>query len=452
MASIVDSVTKMAKELIPRGSGVLVAVSGGVDSMVLLKVLHKIAGECQWRLVVAHFNHKLRGRASGADQRLVELTARRFKLKLAFGEWIEGQVEVKKHGLEMAARNARLDFLAKTSRRHRCKFVAVGHHRDDQVETFFWRLFRGAGGSGLEAMRPKDDFPLKSSLKIVRPLLAFSKTEIRAFSVAEKVKHREDKSNLDASILRNRVRHQLLPYLRKHFGTQVDASVGLSMELIGADADCLKSLSSEWLESVDGDPFEDLHPAIQRWILWHQLIDLGIEPSNYRLEDLRHTVGKEFSLGPEVTIMRYPNGRLHLRELVALKHSAGNASMRPGTRWTKTVLGGVEIRCRVGCGSVLNGKMTVHFQEQFDADLVGEEVRLRYWQPGDRFQLIGNPSPTKLQDLFTNSKVSAAEKRKRVLACTSTGKIFWVQGLRIGEMAKITPKTRRILRWEWCEL
>jgi tRNA(Ile)-lysidine synthase len=452
MALFTDSAIQAAKKLIPRGSGVLVAVSGGVDSMVLLRVLDQISGDCRWRLVVAHFNHKLRGRASSADQRLVETTARKLRLKLASSEWSGGSDDVKKNGPEMAARNARLGFLAKAARRHRCTHVATGHHRDDQVETFFWRLFRGAGGGGLGAMRPKDDFPLKFGLKIIRPLLAFSKPEIREFAAGEKLQHREDKSNEDRGILRNRIRHLLLPYLRGHFGAQVDASVGLSMELIGADADCLKALSRTWLNSVDGYPFEDLHPAMQRWILWHQMIEHGVEPGNCRLEDLRLAAGKEFSLGPGSTLMRDISGRLHLRDVATLEHSAVNENILLGARWTRMDFGGLEIRCRV-CRAGSGGRTKRFlYQELFDADLVGEEIRLRHWQPGDRFQPIGNPRPTKLQNLFTNAKVSAKEKRKRVLACTLTGKVFWVQGLRIGERAKITPKTRRILKWEWNEL
>ena len=92
------------------------------------------------------------------------------------------------------------------------------------------------------------------------------------------------------------------------------------------------------------------------------------------------------------------------------------------------------------------------FQEQFDADRVGKAVVLRYWHRGDRLQPIVISQTIKLQDLFTNAKVSAMEKRRRVLACTAQGGVFWVQGLRIGEMAKINSETRSILQWEWSEL
>ena len=112
----------------------------------------------------------------------------------------------------------------------------------------------------------------------------------------------------------------------------------------------------------------------------------------------------------------------------------------------------LRIRCRINHSATRLKPDVLPFQEQFDADRVGEEIMLRYWRRGDRFCPIGMSQSTKLQNLFTNAKVDAVEKRKRVLACTANGEIFWVQGLRIGEIAKIHSDTRAILQWEWSEL
>ena len=452
MASFIETVDVSAKELIPDGSGVLIAVSGGVDSMVLMHVLHQLSPKHRWRLVVAHFNHKLRGRASDADQRLIQKIARCLKLKITTASWKGGLAATKKNGLEMAARNARLSFLDKAARRHRCTHIATGHHRDDQVETFFWRLFRGAGGMGLGGMRQVDDFPLNSGLKTVRPLLTFEKDGIRKFANKEKVKFREDNSNQDVVILRNRIRGKLLPYLQRNFNTGIVHPINQSQELVGADAEFARNTAREWLDGKKKLPFEELHLAVQRWAIWHQLIELGIDPQYRQIEDLRLAVEKPFSLDPERVIQRDERGQLNVHEVYALKFSSSNTRIFPKERWNRAVFGNLGIRYRIDQSSPGPKPDRLQFQEQFDADRVGKAILLRHWHRGDRFQPIGMPQTIKLQDLFTNAKVGAAEKRRRVLACTEQGAVFWVQGLRVGEMAKINPETRSILQWEWSEL
>jgi tRNA(Ile)-lysidine synthase len=139
--------------LFRRGQKILVAVSGGVDSMVLLHALNALAKRNQWQLTIAHLNHQLRGRSSDADERLVTRTAKSFGLPV-----VAARVDVKKLArtgklsIEMAARKARHEFLAQTAARLKISHIALAHHADDQVELFFLRLFRGAGSEGLAGM------------------------------------------------------------------------------------------------------------------------------------------------------------------------------------------------------------------------------------------------------------------------------------------------------------
>jgi len=236
------------RRLFARGQKILAAVSGGTDSMVLLRILHLLAPEHHWRILVAHFNHRLRGRASGADERLVRRTAARLGL-----EYVAGGADVKQAAtrsglsLEMAARKLRHEFLAQTARRHRVAVLALAHHADDQVELFFLRLLRGTGGEGLAGMKWRSRSPADQSIFLVRPLLDCTKAELLAFARAGKVTYRDDASNASVDILRNRVRHQLLPLLRKQYQPGVDKLVLRLMELVGAESEVVGELARDFL-------------------------------------------------------------------------------------------------------------------------------------------------------------------------------------------------------------
>ena len=453
MPPIPGAIQEIAENSIPSGGGMLVAVSGGLDSMVLLHALKEVAGENNWRLIVAHFNHRLRGRSSGADQGFVKKTASRLGLKFAVGEWRDGDGAIRKHGLEMAARNARLDFLADAAREHGCSHIAMGHHADDQVETFFLRMLRGAGGIGLGGIKTTSEFPGQASLVLIRPQLEIPKAELREFAGRAGIQFREDATNNDTTILRNRVRQRLIPFLQGEFHPGAGRMMRQSMELVGADADFAKAAAARWLEDGTGGSFNTLHPALQRWIVWLQLVERGIEPGYSRIEELRRSGGKEISLDPSQSVQLDETGRLHLNERSQLDYEGRTKVLQLGSQWLEIEFGDINIRCRTNSQAIRQAvQESSEGMELMDGDDVGGHVILRHWRPGDRFQPMGMASAVKLQDLFTNAHVPAREKRRRVLACTQRGEIFWVQGLRLGELAKVQTRTSRLLCWQWRKL
>lgn len=425
---------------LPNDEPILVAVSGGVDSMVLLHALR------DREIVVAHFNHQLRGEASDGDQKIVEETVRELGVSIVVGQWEPDNEAIRRHGLEMAARKARLSFLAQAAKEHQCHWVAMAHHADDQVETFLWRLLRGAGGSGLGGMAAAAFFPGNPDLQIARPLLELRKGEILSHAKTEGILFREDESNVDPAHLRNRIRNRLLPLLRDEFHPETDSAILQSMGLVSADADCVKILAADWLAADAPQSFDQLHPAMQRQVIWHQLIAHGVEPGHRLIEHLHLRPGHPTSLSPTQTVRRDANGQLHLGKPHRADHHIESTewALHPG--WNKSIFGGATLRCRTGGGEQAEAGPGVEF---FDADRVGPRVVLRHWRAGDRFEPIGLGRAARLQDLFTNAKVPALEKRERVIACTGNGEIFWVQGLRIGEMAKVQPQTTRFLEWRW---
>ncbi|MEY2481147.1 MAG: tRNA(Ile)-lysidine synthase [Verrucomicrobiota bacterium] len=202
----------------------LVAVSGGRDSVALLHLLVDLGYK---NLIVCHLNHQLRGKSSDADARFVEKLAEKNHVDLVLGSTNVGALAAKKQmSIETAGRVARYSFFAKTAKQKRCSTIFLAHHADDLVETFLLNLFRGAGTSGLSAMREVSMRKIDNvDLTLVRPLLGIWRADIDKYVRAHRLKFREDASNKNLAPLRNRLRRRIIPYIEKQFGRNVRASV-----------------------------------------------------------------------------------------------------------------------------------------------------------------------------------------------------------------------------------
>ena len=445
-----------------RGARVVVAVSGGVDSMVLLHALHTLATGFGWKLSVAHFNHRLRGRSSDADERLVRETARRLKLRCDVGAADVRTAAAKKGvSIEMAARQLRHEFLARCARRRGATTVALAHHADDQVELFLLRLLRGSGGDGLGGMKAENRSPADKGVTLVRPLLEFPKTDIAAFAREAQIRFREDTSNDSVEFDRNWVRHELLPLLCKR-QPSVGKTILRTMQITGTDADFVTQAAMAWgrweKEHTGETPvplsgFAALHVAVQRRVIQLQVRALGVEADFQLVEQLRSQPGRAVSVGPEIDLICDEAGVVKR----AATDSAGfigdqievEIGKSASSRLRLRAFGGLRLEWRVLQRAKNFSHQHSAGREFFDADKVGSRLRLRHWQAGDRFQPIGLPSAVKLQDWFTNRKVPASLRRKLVLAEAEHGALFWVEGGRIGEACKVTATTRRLLELRW---
>ncbi len=438
-----------SRKLLRDGQDVLLAVSGGLDSMVLVHVLHHLAKAHRWKLTVAHFNHQLRGPAADADERLVLQTSRRLGLRTVAGRAdVAAMARAKGISVEMAGRKLRHDFLARTARKLRIPAIALAHHADDQVELFFLRLLRGTGGRGLAGMQWSNPSPSDRSVELIRPLLDQSKEDLREAAQAAGVRFSEDASNACMHIDRNRVRQELLPLLRQHYQPRLSERVLSLMELAGAEAQVVACLAERWLGAKRRAKFGRLAIAVQRSVVYLQLSQLGYAPEFELVERLRAKENQPVAVGPGQWVSRDASGKVRRHKIKALKFDGRRLEMVLTGRKGRAGLGGLVLAWEIlptpgaGCGREPN-------MECYDADKVGARVWLRHWQPGDRFQPIGMKSPRKLQDLFTNLKVPRDERHRRVVATTSRGEVFWVEGLRMAEGFKLEPGTVRRLNWQW---
>jgi len=416
--------------------------------MVLLALLHHLAAAHRWRLTVAHFNHHLRGQASQADEQLVRQQARALGLPVAVGRGAVKELARRRgFSLEMAARELRQAFLARAARQRGIATVATAHHADDQVELFFLRVLRGAGSAGLAGMKWANP-AAEQGITLVRPLLGQSKADLAEFARAHGVRFSEDASNASLDILRNRVRHELLPLLRAKYQPALARCVLREMELARAEADLVSELAAQWFARGRRKPLARLPVAVQRQVIREQLFQLE-QLVDFDLEEsLRTRPGHPVPARPGHCLILGADGLVRLQKVEKMDFEAGFLRLNLNRRRRAAEFSQVkvfwELADRTGMNCVRRPNV-----EYFDADKVGARICLRHWQPGDRYHLIGAAAPAKLQDIFTNLKVPRSERRRRLVAATGQGGIFWVEGLRIGEGFKLDKTTVRRLTWRW---
>jgi tRNA(Ile)-lysidine synthase len=476
------------RRLFRPGQPILVAVSGGVDSVVLLHVLHELARKHHWQLTAAHFNHQLRGRSSDADERLVRRTAERLKVPaLTEGADVRAVARTQKLSLEMAARKLRHDFLARAAAQGRIPSVALAHHADDQLELFFLRLLRGSGGEGLSGMKWRNPSPSDPEIELVHPLLDQPKAVLLEYAAKQRLRYREDASNTVLDYQRNRIRHELLPLLRRKYQPALDKTLLRVMDIVGTEAEFAGEAAREWLGQLrkirrTGQPspsFDHLPVAVQRRCVQLQLLNQGIVPDFELVERLRTSADRPVTVSQvqqahggakapgleleqesqrtggtpaPLCAMRLHSGlvRLQTAEPEEFKPSVMNVELKG--RAGEVEFDRVRISWRIDPLKTPGRAKHGAGRESFDADSVGALVRLRHWRPGDRFQPIGMACPVKLQDFFTNQKIPRDRRRRLIVAATSKGEVFWVEGMRISERFKLTNETIRRLQWRWKRL
>lgn len=416
--------------------------------MVLLHALNSLAGKFRWKISVAHFNHQLRGRSSDADEQLVRKAAAALKLPVVVGTADVKQFAKKsKLSIEMAARKMRHEFLARVARERKIPTVALAHHADDQVELFFLRLLRGAGGEGLAGMKWRTPSPASAKIVLVRPLLELAKAELVDFARENKILYREDATNFSLDARRNRIRNELLPLIRKHYQPGLSKTVLRLMEIIGAESDVIGCLAKDWLKQNRPD-FENLPVAVQRRVLQSQLVSLSLPAEFDLIESLRHSADAVVSIGSKFSVSRNQAGKVTLQKLLDVAgFNPSEIAVNLAGRAGEVIFDNACVNWKFNASKNfkrLRGKTGCEF---FDADKVGGQITLRHWRPGDVFQPIGLKSPVKLQDLFTNSKIHRNRRHELIVAEAAGGEIFWVEGLRISEKFKLLPETKWRLVW-----
>jgi len=450
----------MAKHaMVARGDGLLVAVSGGVDSVVLLELLYRLADELSMTLTVAHLDHGLRS-TSGEDAAFVERLAHARGLPFV-GRRIEVLHLARSRGgnLEATARDCRRAFLAHTAARIGAQRIALGHSLDDRAETVLFNLARGAGLTGLGALPPVRD-------RIVRPLIAVSRAEIQAFAKDEGLSWCEDETNADLALSRNRIRHCVLPELERINSKVLDALARASDLAAEEAALAATLLSSVWdsvcLAAEDGQVVLSI-PAlrgagevVQRALLRRALAEVRGDLTGIERVHVDNAHGL---LSPYrgARVVHLPGATVHLqrdRIVVSSREDPVVSGSAPAP--SHPVHLGVNDLHELGVRLVLALDDAVSeggtasgtpFVERADADRVAFPLHVRGRLPGDRFRPLGMTAQKKLNAFMIDAEIPAARRDRWPLLCDQRG-IIWVTGVRLADTVKLTRGTRRVLRME----
>ncbi len=439
------------------GDYVGVAVSGGADSVCLLHVLLELAGEFGLTLRVLHLNHGWRGADSDADADFVADVATRLGLPCLVERALPGS----ESNLEQAGRNARLDFFARAREAYGLACIATGHTRSDQAETVLYRLLRGSGTAGLSGIRPV------TGDGRIRPLLDCSRDDVLGFLLKHNLTWREDATNADASFHRNRIRHQLLPLLRRDYQPAV-------ADVLAATAELARDEEAWWAEQVEtvlpqviekrnphgivilADKLSSQHPALSRRVIRRLLSEVRGDLRGLDLvhvDRVRQLAAQKEGHGriqiPGVDVFRSFEwlrlGPLRTESRFALDYAYPIERKESSTPRTVPVgAAGIAI-----CLQIQPEHVSVAYKPyneeavELDATKLSDPVELRNWHPGDTIQLPGR-EPVKLKQLFQEFRIPLWDRHLWPVL-TSAGAVVWSR--RFGPSAGVqrTPDTRLVL-------
>ena len=449
------SLKEIEKQGIRVNYPLLIAVSGGADSIALLQIMRKFYPPKA--LCVLHFDHQIRGEESIRDAQFVRDTAQELGISCLIGTAdVRNLADQMGISIEMMARKCRYNFFHSQAMRLKSNLLFMAHHADDQVELFFLRLFRGTSSQGLKGMKIVAPFPQKTKFPfyIIRPLLNCKRDEIRDFLRQNSIPWIEDSSNADNIYLRNRIRNQLIPLLKKEYHHDIVGSLKRTMEILAAEEEFIED-STESFQKNNSSSFEEWPLCIKRRLVLKELIKEGFPPSFEIINSLILHPNCFFSYSGCQLLRRKGGWTLEISKTVEQSEWNGEdvieIEFQPEEEIERILqVGSLNLRlvvCRRG--NLNNVALLGERRECFDFICIGKKILFRHWRKGDRFHPIGMSCSQKLQDIFSDQKIPRKERHQLWIAENELGKIFWVQNLRIGEICKIKPETKLILILEW---
>ncbi|MDP8231513.1 MAG: tRNA lysidine(34) synthetase TilS [Candidatus Zophobacter franzmannii] len=439
----------LKEKLFKENDKILVGVSGGADSTALLLALYHMSAKYQLFLLVAHVNYHLRGEDSIEDEQFVK--------RLCFDRNIALVIKDNKlepqPGLENIARKVRLGYFRHLKPKYKIENIALGHHKEDQAETVLMKTFRGAGFTGLKGIRPRSE-------SVIHPLLPFTKDEIKQFLVDQDIEWREDKSNAENDFTRNKVRNELLPWIKENINPNIIEQMNIMGEIFAS--------TDELLQETARHKFRQLKQIGRDYRTEFCINDLLKENKSLRYYVFRLAYStysetekdfyyknyleiEDIMLSEASKYITLPNGVYVVKEYSRLIFTDDDPIFLPEE--TSRVI--ESIRSRFSFGDYIFSMKKLKMLPKghpfldknaayLDFDSFAFPLTVRYREDGDQFQPYGMKGEKKLKDFFIDEKVPKFD-RDRIPIVTNGDKIIWVCGQRIDDKFKVRSDSKNII-------
>ncbi|MFC1676816.1 tRNA lysidine(34) synthetase TilS [Planctomycetota bacterium] len=451
------------KALFSSAARILLAVSGGADSMALLYAMTqlKLNGELDAELYCAHINHKLRGSDADTDERFVIEEAEKLNIPVTVTQVdVPAYAEKNKLSIETAARHLRIESLSSIARQYNCGYIATAHHKDDNAETIIQRLTRGTGFRGLTGIRPKRN--LGQGIFFTSPLLNLTREQILEYLKLRDIKWRRDHTNTDCKYRRNYIRHRLIPELQKNCSKPLAQTLFTLSESARGFASLLEADLEKIRDNIITFTDQTVTVLIKELLAQYQPL---------RVELLREAILKIGCGERDLTQDHY----LRILELARNKDGGRKIELPKGftvrreydqlifehpRKTQEQITRPIELKIpgqsRFGNflveASIVHDKMPTErfkagktaFLECFDLDKLHLPLELRPRGKGQRFVPFGQSQEKKIGKFLTAQRVPE-RIRKKILIVADTQRIIWVWPIRISEQARITEKTKKML-------
>ncbi|MDD3860164.1 MAG: tRNA lysidine(34) synthetase TilS [Bacteroidales bacterium] len=426
---------KLSQQGIKSETRILCAVSGGIDSTVMLHLLNDYGFEC----IVAHCNFKLRGEESDGDELFVRKLSEKLDLRFISATF-DTESYAKKLGLsiQMAARDLRYQWFNEMVEKYNCKYIALAHNSDDQAETVITNLIRGTGIRGLCGMKYIKD-------KLFRPILEISRNEIENFAKNNDIEYRNDSTNITTKYSRNKIRHKILP-LMKEINSSALSNILESVNYLNDTEKIFKDYISEYrlkclyyeADKTIIELKELKKSAAPKTVLFEILLIEGI-PKNIASESvnlLDAQSGKYLSF-LNINILKD-------RDKIIIDRTKNNTSFQSFQITDLEEFKNYGLLATVQANNKDFKIIKNPIYAYLDYDKIEFPLIIRKWQEGDRFQPFGMKNFKKLSDFFKDEKLNLFQKNE-VLIFESAGKIVWIIGIRADNRFRVKETTKNVL-------